>query len=226
MNSAPILPSRSQCAGSSSRWLAHVWRRLEKSCSLHSISHTLAQTNLPGCRYRCKHCLLSVARGLAFFCQGALQQVSIGLLGLQHTCRRRGLCKWLLEGHNHCPAESQGDWDAFLLKNLMELSLSKSQKPAVPVDAGEEGEGRELWVMWQPPQGYIAKEGYMLVSGKSLGQHDPVQGFLKVVATCQSLVQKNLLSSPKWGHSQPPSGLCYFDEQCWQGRFGMVKHWG
>lgn len=92
----------------------------------------------------------------------------------------------LLEGHSHCPAKSQGDWDAFSFKNFMELSLSKCQKPALHGVAEEEGEGREMWAMWQPPQGHIAEEGYVLVSGESLGQHDPVQGFLKVVATCQS----------------------------------------
>lgn len=53
-----------------------------------------------------------------------------------------------LEGHNHCPAESPnieaGDWDAFLFKNFMELSLPECQKPAPHGGAGEEGEGREL----------------------------------------------------------------------------------
>lgn len=81
--------------------------------------------------------------------------------------------------------ESQGDWDAFSFKNFMELCLSKCHKPAHG-GAGEEGEGRELWMMWQPPQGHIAGEGYVLVSGESLGQLDTAQGFLKVVATCQS----------------------------------------
>lgn len=68
----------------------------------------------------------------------------------------------------------------------MELSLSKCQKPALHGGAGEEGEGRELWVMWLPPQAHIAGEGILLVSGESLGQHDPAKGFLKVVATRQS----------------------------------------
>lgn len=40
--------------------------------------------------------------------------------------------------------------------------------------------------MWQPPQEHIAGEGFVLVSDESLGQHDPAQSFLKVVATCQS----------------------------------------
>lgn len=65
------------CSGSSFpiavRWLQQPLARtcvedvLEKSCSVHSVSHTPAQTNLPGCRARCKHRLLSVARGLALF---------------------------------------------------------------------------------------------------------------------------------------------------------------
>lgn len=79
-----------------------------------------------------------------------------------------------------------------------ELSLcARTQPPLSPQgSAGEEGEGRMLGAMRQPPQGDVAGEGFAVeccvcwfkVSLRffPLGQHDPTQGFSKVVATRHS----------------------------------------
>lgn len=202
IHSAPVLPSQSPCAGSSNCGLTHVgrrcWRRawcpprkqtsLAVDLTLSTVCSRLPEVWLYSCTE--EHCSESV-----LLCPVRSIPPGEGARAGRWLLYHRGRPQILSYGEPRCRLGAR--MPSHPKTSHMELSLSQHQNAAAPgskqqcLRRGGQGAGGDV----AATTGGHGRERFcsqmlcwfkVSLSFFPLGQHDPVQGFLKVVITRHS----------------------------------------